>query len=188
MSPIPELRGGPGRTRTSNQTVMSDNPCVRRSTPQPFSLPGQSASSDPTGFPEYQYNGTWVRISERRTPDGGTVSVFTDISELKQRQAELESAKEWADTANAAKSAFLANMSHELRTPLNAIIGVSEMLREDAEALKQDRGPIASRFERNRRKCPGLRLEGELKVSIEAARSARLQSCPIKQEGQGPAA
>jgi signal transduction histidine kinase len=28
-------------------------------------------------------------------------------------------------------------MSHELRTPLNAIIGVSEMLREDAEALKQ---------------------------------------------------
>ena len=29
-------------------------------------------------------------------------------------------------------------MSHELRTPLNAIIGVTEMLREDAEALKQD--------------------------------------------------
>ena len=36
------------------------------------------------------------------------------------------------------KSQFLANMSHELRTPLNATIGVSEMLREDAEALKQD--------------------------------------------------
>jgi hypothetical protein len=29
-------------------------------------------------------------------------------------------------------------MSHELRTPLNAIIGVSEMLREDAETLKQE--------------------------------------------------
>src|SRR5262249_664941 len=36
------------------------------------------------------------------------------------------------------KSQFLANMSHELRTPLNAIIGVTEMLREDAEAAKQD--------------------------------------------------
>jgi signal transduction histidine kinase len=40
------------------------------------------------------------------------------------------------------KSQFLANMSHELRTPLNAIIGVSEMLREDAEALKQDIEPL----------------------------------------------
>src|SRR5262249_21704349 len=40
------------------------------------------------------------------------------------------------------KSQFLANMSHELRTPLNAIIGVSEMLREDAEALKQDVEPL----------------------------------------------
>jgi signal transduction histidine kinase len=39
-------------------------------------------------------------------------------------------------------SALLANMSHELRTPLNAIIGVSEMLREDAEALKQDTEPL----------------------------------------------
>jgi len=40
------------------------------------------------------------------------------------------------------KSQFLANMSHELRTPLNAIIGVTEMLREDAEAAKQDVEPI----------------------------------------------
>src|SRR6202023_1965493 len=40
------------------------------------------------------------------------------------------------------KSQFLANMSHELRTPLNAIIGVSEMLREDAEAAKQDTEPL----------------------------------------------
>jgi len=40
------------------------------------------------------------------------------------------------------KSQFLANMSHELRTPLNAIIGVTEMLQEDAEALKQDTEPL----------------------------------------------
>jgi signal transduction histidine kinase/HAMP domain-containing protein len=84
--------------------------------------------ADPSGFPEYEYNGTWLRISERHTPDGGTVSVFTDITELKQRQAELEVAREQADTANAAKSLFLANMSHELRTPLNAIIGYTELM------------------------------------------------------------
>ena len=33
-------------------------------------------------------------------------------------------------------------LSHELRTPLNAIIGVTEMLREDAEALNQDLEPL----------------------------------------------
>jgi len=33
-------------------------------------------------------------------------------------------------------------MIHELRTPLNAIIGVTEMLREDAEAAKQDLEPL----------------------------------------------
>src|SRR5208337_3173639 len=46
------------------------------------------------------------------------------------------------ELASKHKSQFLANMSHELRTPLNAIIGVTEMLREDAEALKQDVEPL----------------------------------------------
>src|SRR6266481_2271379 len=89
--------------------------------------------ANPKGSPEYRYNQIWARISERRTPDGSTVGVFTDITELKQRQAELEQAMEQADSANRAKSVFLANMSHELRTPLNAIIGYSEMLQEQAQ-------------------------------------------------------
>jgi signal transduction histidine kinase len=44
------------------------------------------------------------------------------------------------------KSQFLANMSHELRTPLNAIIGVSEMLREDAEECRRRHAPLVCRF------------------------------------------
>ena len=70
--------------------------------------------------------------ANERTPDGGTVAVYTDITELKQREVELERAKSHAELANEAKSSFLASMSHELRTPLNAIIGYSEMLIEDA--------------------------------------------------------
>ena len=34
-------------------------------------------------------NGRWVRVSERRTQDGGTVAVYSDITELKQREEEL---------------------------------------------------------------------------------------------------
>jgi signal transduction histidine kinase/DNA-binding response OmpR family regulator len=52
-----------------------------------------------------------------------------------------EKGRELAE-ASQHKSQFLANMSHELRTPLNAIIGVTEMLREDAEVLKQDVEPF----------------------------------------------
>ncbi len=60
------------------------------------------------------------------------VRLFDEIQEKGRQLAE----------ASQHKSQFLANMSHELRTPLNAIIGVTEMLREDAEALKQDLEPL----------------------------------------------
>ena len=60
------------------------------------------------------------------------VRLFNEIQEKSRQLAE----------ASQHKSQFLANMSHELRTPLNAIIGVSEMLREDAEAAKQDTEPL----------------------------------------------
>jgi signal transduction histidine kinase len=60
------------------------------------------------------------------------VRLFDEIQNKSRQLAE----------ASQHKSQSLANMSHELRTPLNAIIGVSEMLREDAEALKQDVEPL----------------------------------------------
>ena len=60
------------------------------------------------------------------------VRLFDEIQDKSRQLAE----------ASQHKSQFLANMSHELRTPLNAIIGVTEMLREDAEAAKQDLEPL----------------------------------------------
>ncbi|MBA5775876.1 response regulator [Stappia sp. F7233] len=95
-----------------------------------------SRHREPQGMVERSFtNGLWLRIAKRKTAEGGTVAVYTDITDLKKRQAELEEARRGAEAANEEKSRFLASMSHELRTPLNAIIGYSEMLTEDARDL-----------------------------------------------------
>src|SRR5262249_18533584 len=97
----------------------------------------------------------WL-FSERRTKDGGYVSVGTNITRLKHQERKLknsetrllatiedlrQSKQQLEDIAqkyvaeedrdeeyNQSKSKFLPNMSHELRTPLNAIIGFSEIM------------------------------------------------------------
>jgi len=73
-------------------------------------------------------DGTVLSIWRNPLPDGGFVTTFTDITELKQTEEKLRNAKEAAELASRSKSEFLANMSHELRTPLNAIIGFSEIM------------------------------------------------------------
>ncbi len=72
--------------------------------------------------------GRWIRVQDRRTSDGGVVTVVNDITDLKEDARILAEARDAAETANRAKSEFLANMSHEIRTPLNGVVGVAQAL------------------------------------------------------------
>ena len=61
---------------------------------------------------------------------------------VKQRTAELSTAKEKAEVANKAKSSFIANISHELRTPLNAILGFAQLMARDSNLPPQTQNKI----------------------------------------------
>jgi two-component system cell cycle sensor histidine kinase PleC len=131
-------------------------------------------------------DGRWLHISERRTKDGGYVSVGTDITALKmheeklidsekrlmatvtdlsisqQRSAELTekyaAEKTRAEEASQAKSKFLANMSHELRTPLNAIIGFSEIMESNMF------GPLGA--DKYHEYCSDIRSSGQYLLEV----------------------
>jgi PAS domain S-box-containing protein len=72
-----------------------------------------------------------LRISERRTPEGGTVVIVWDLTDDVRREEELRRMQALAEAASTAKSEFLSSMSHELRTPLNAVLGFAQLLRRD---------------------------------------------------------
>ena len=51
----------------------------------------------------------------------------TDITEVREKEAELQQAKEQAEEANRAKDQFLAMLAHELRNPLAPIVTALEL-------------------------------------------------------------
>ena len=59
-----------------------------------------------------QSDGRWIQISERKTQDGGTVGVFTEVTELKRREEELAKANEAKDTALQLLQAALDSIAH----------------------------------------------------------------------------
>ncbi|MET0285438.1 MAG: response regulator [Polyangiales bacterium] len=65
------------------------------------------------------------------------VGSTSDITEQKQLEHELRSAKDAAEAANRTKDEFLANVSHEIRTPLTAILGMTDLVLESPLSAEQ---------------------------------------------------
>jgi signal transduction histidine kinase/CheY-like chemotaxis protein len=130
---IPNVQADPeytmvGITRQGGFRTMLGVPLLREGTPIGVIILGRKAVRP---FSDKQIE-LVTTFADQAVIALENVRLFDEIQDKSRQLAE----------ASQHKSQFLANMSHELRTPLNAIIGVSEMLREDAEALKQDTEPL----------------------------------------------
>ncbi|MDE1992288.1 MAG: response regulator [Rhizobiaceae bacterium] len=70
----------------------------------------------------------WMQIEATISESRRWTVVLTDVTDMKEREAELQQLLARSEAADRAKSEFLANMSHEIRTPMNGVLGMAELL------------------------------------------------------------
>jgi signal transduction histidine kinase/HAMP domain-containing protein len=108
---------------------------------------------------QHRSDGRWIQVSERKTAGGGVVATYADITELKQREADLATARDAAEVANQELAASLddlrnaqdrlvqteklaslgqltAGIAHEIKNPLNFVNNFSALSEELVGEMK----------------------------------------------------
>lgn len=112
-------------------------------------------------------SGLWLHVREFRTREGGTVTIWADITAIKQRERELEAARDTAAEAKATmedayrelkatqanlihaeKMASLgqltAGIAHEIKNPLNFVNNFASLSAELLQELREALDPVMS--------------------------------------------
>jgi len=87
-------------------------------------------------FEIQRQDGRWVLISEHRLPQGGTVTLSTDISELKRAESELRAARDELEQRVADRTSALEAANRALREEIAERARVTQALRESEERLR----------------------------------------------------
>jgi signal transduction histidine kinase len=106
-------------------------PIAARRRVEEFVLQRLRSFRDPKGPREYQQpRGNWIRYEERKTTDGGTVCIRTDITETRLAQEQLHQSQKMEIVGQ-----LTGGMAHDVNNLLAIIIGNLDFL---ANELKQD--------------------------------------------------
>jgi signal transduction histidine kinase/CheY-like chemotaxis protein/HAMP domain-containing protein len=124
----------------------------------------------------------------------GYIIITANVTEMVNKQLELERAVDDANKANEHKGEFLARMSHEIRTPMNAIIGITNIVQkklEDTDGVRVDRDEIfgyVAQIETSSQHLMGLlndildisKIEaGKIELSEEEMELSKLESTVV---------
>ncbi len=92
----------------------------------------------PSGFGQRQRpDGRTIELRRRELPEGGFVTIYTDITDQKRVEEALRDARSAAGAATAAKQGFVTIVAREIRAPLNALSNTLALLSEGPLAPAQ---------------------------------------------------